>query len=692
MFQLITESPSWLIVFCILAGVLLSWLLYRRDTLLKGVNPWLRRFMMTLRFIAITLLAFLLLTPLIRTLTRQTEKPIIIVAQDNSQSIATNQDSTSYRLTYPATMEKLISELQKKYEVKTLSFGDAVSERLDFSFSAKQTDFSSLLDEVDVRYANRNVGAIVIASDGLYNNGSNPLYHSVKAPVYTVALGDTNAQKDIIAGSIQYNKTAYLNNSFPIEITVLAREANGGSTTLTVTEDSAVVFSRALTVAGNKFRQVVPVHIDAKKKGVHHYKISLTPISGEITTTNNSKDIYVEVMESKRKILIVADSPHPDIAALKLAIESNENYEVVIGSADRPADLNDIQLIILHQLPSNDHPASELIRSVRDKQVPCWYILGSQSNVNAFNQLESGVTIRNSLNRTSELKPAVNADFMLFTLEDRLASDVKNFSPLIAPFGEYIVSGQGASLLTQQIGSVLTKQPLLFLGETNSGKTGILSGEGLWRWKLNDYQLNKNFDVFNSIVSKTVQYLSTREVKTHFKLLTKNSFNENEPVVMDAEVYNDNFELINTPDVSITITNSEKKSFPFTFSKTDKAYTLNAGLFSPGDYHYSARVKAGEKLYTSEGSFSVNALQVEQNETVADHQLLYSLSEKTGGKLFYPSQLNDLASLLVSKEDIKTVSYSQIKLVDLVNLKSIFFVLLALLSLEWFLRKRSGGY
>jgi hypothetical protein len=693
MFQLVTESPAWLSIFCILAGIILTAILYRKDKNTGDIKSWLRWLMISLRFIVITLLSFLLLTPLIRTLTRQTEKPIIIIAQDNSESIVTNKDSTRYRLQYASDMQNMVEVLSKKYEVKSLSFGNHVKEGLEFSFDQKQTDFTQLLDEVEVRYANRNVGALILATDGLYNSGSNPLYHSLKVPVFSVALGDTTAQKDLLVGSILYNKTAYLNNSFPVEITVMGRECGGAITTLTLSEDSAVLFTKQVTVAGNKFRQVVPVYIDAKKKGIHHYKISLTGIDGEITSGNNSKDIYIEVQETKRKVLIVAEAPHPDIAALKKSIESNENYDVKVSSVDKiDVNMKDVQLIILHQLPSVDHPAADLIRAVRENGIPCLYVLGTQTNVNAFNLLETGVTIRSSLNKGNEIKPVVNENFSLFTIEDNLQNAIRSYPPLLAPFGEYAMTSQGSALFTQQIGSVITNQPLLFLGESGSVKSGVLCGEGIWRWRLNDYQQNQNFDVFNSIVSKTIQYLGTKEVKGHFKVICKNSFNESEPVVMDAEVYNDNFELINTPDVSITIVNRDKKSFPFTFSKTDRAYSLNAGVFAPGDYHYKAQVKLGEKFYTAEGDFSVNALQVEQNETVADHQLLYTLSQKTGGKLFYPSQLTELSSLLQSRKDIKTVSYTQLKLIDLVNLKAIFFLLLAMLTIEWFFRKRSGGY
>ena len=693
MFQLVTESPAWLSIFCILAGIILTVILYRRDKNTGEIKPWLRWIMISLRFIVITLLSFLLLTPLIKTLTRQTEKPIIIVAQDNSQSIITNKDSTRYRLQYGSDMQDMVAALSKKYEVKTLSFGDKVTEALEFNFDEKQTDFTQLLDEVDVRYANRNVGAIILATDGLYNSGSNPLYHSLKIPVFSVALGDTTAQKDLLVGSIQYNKTAYLNNSFPIEITVLGRECSGANTTLTLSEDSADLFTKQISVAGNKFRQVVPVYLDAKKKGIHHYKISLTGIAGEITSGNNSKDIYIEVQETKRKVLIIAEAPHPDIAALKKSIESNENYDVKVTSVDK-ADVNlkDVELLILHQLPSTDHPAADILRAVRENGIPCLYVLGTQTNVNAFNILQTGITIRNSLNKGNEIKPVVNENFSLFTIEDNLQNEIRSYAPLLAPFGEYAITAQGSALLSQQIGNVITNQPLLFLGENGNLKTAVLCGEGCWRWRLHDYQQNQNFDVFNSIISKTVQYLGTKEVKGHFKVICKNSFNESEPIVMDAEVYNDNFELINSPDVSITIVNRDKKSFPFTFSKTDRAYSLNAGVFAPGDYHYKAQVKLGEKFYSAEGDFSVNALQVEQNETVADHQLLYTLSQKTGGKLFYPSQLAELSTMLQSRDDIKTVSFSQMKMIDLVNLKEIFFLLLAMLTIEWFLRKRSGGY
>jgi hypothetical protein len=694
MVNLVTEQPAWFLIFCILLGALFTWLLYRQSKA-SELSRSLLRALMALRFVFITLLAFLLLSPLLKTLFRQTEKPIIIIAQDNSESIGLNKDSAFYHNQYAQKLNSITDQLKGKYDVHSLSFGDKVKDGIDYSYTDKQTDFSELVNSLNVRFANRNVGAVIVASDGLYNRGSSPLFTSsdISAPVYTVALGDTTIKKDLRIENVRFNKTVFLNSTFPVEVIIDARQCSGLSTTLTVQEDSVTLFNKTLSIAGSSFSQTIPVYLDAKKKGIHHYKIAVSAVDGEVTTVNNVRDIYIEVEESKRKVLIVANAPHPDIAALKEAIESNENYEVKVQLITKfDAKLNDYQLVILHQLPSASHSATDIISGLNKNHISSWYIVGAQTNIKAFAAAAPAVTISNSLDKSNDVQPAFSKSFSLFTLSDAAINQIGTYPPLIAPFGDYKASANGSSLLVQQIGNVTTSQPLLFLSSGNEEKTGMLCGEGIWRWRLNDYLQNQNFVAFDEVISKTVQYLSTTEIKSQFKVITKNTFPENEPVVFDAEVYNENYELINAPDVALTISSRDGKSFPFTFSKSERAYTLNAGSFAPGNYHYKATVKAGEKSFIKEGDFSVTALQAEQTETVANHSLLYSWAHKRGGEMFYPADLDKLSQLLLSKEDIKTVSYSQVKLMDLVNLKWVFFLLLVFISVEWFLRKRNGMY
>ena len=54
----------------------------------------------------------------------------------------------------------------------------------------------------------------------------------------------------------------------------------------------------------------------------------LTTVPGESNSNNNEQNGRIDIRDSREKILLVANAPHPDIAAIKDAIESNQNYEV----------------------------------------------------------------------------------------------------------------------------------------------------------------------------------------------------------------------------------------------------------------------------------------------------------------------------------------------------------------------------
>ena len=170
------------------------------------------------------------------------------------------------------------------------------------------------------------------------------------------------------------------------------------------------------------------------------------------------------------------------------------------------------------------------------------------------------------------------------------------------------------TLLTQRIGVVNTQQPLLYFMQDGNRKIGVLCGEGIWKWKLSDFEANNKTELSTELITRIVQYLSVKENRSPFRLNAKTNFRENEPLVFDAELYNESDQLVNTPEVRMTITNSSGKQFPFTFNRTDKAYTLNAGLFPVGGYKFKAETKLGDKLYAQNGEFSVSALQLETRD------------------------------------------------------------------------------
>ncbi|HMT30525.1 MAG TPA: hypothetical protein PKD91_14715, partial [Bacteroidia bacterium] len=117
-FQLLTEAPTWFIVFCIAAGFLYSFILYRKEKSFSESGKWVKRSMAVLRFLSVTIICILLLSPLIRTIFRQIEKPIIILLQDESESVITIRDSANFKATYPKEIEALRQSLEDDFDVR----------------------------------------------------------------------------------------------------------------------------------------------------------------------------------------------------------------------------------------------------------------------------------------------------------------------------------------------------------------------------------------------------------------------------------------------------------------------------------------------------------------------------------------------------------------------------------------------
>ncbi len=122
-FNITTEFSIWLAIPCLLLGIAYAMLLYFHEKS-HDFKKITIRLLFSLRTLAIFLIAFLLLSPLVMTRSRTVEKPLIIVAQDNSQSIVFCKDSSNIRSNYVDELTQLVSKLENDYEVKTFTFGE----------------------------------------------------------------------------------------------------------------------------------------------------------------------------------------------------------------------------------------------------------------------------------------------------------------------------------------------------------------------------------------------------------------------------------------------------------------------------------------------------------------------------------------------------------------------------------------
>lgn len=697
--RIFTDYPFWFWLICIAAGILFAAGMYYRERKAwqAAGNITLIYLLSLLRFAAVTIICFLLLNPYLRSANTVTEKPVVVIAQDNSASILTGLPDTT---AYNTALTDLEKELSKDFDVRRYVFDATLHEADNADFTGKSTDISNALDELQSIYRNLNVAAVILGSDGIYNAGSNPLYtnNALASPVYTIAIGDTVPKKDVRITRVQHNNLVYLNDAFTVISDIYAMFCNNSNITVAIREVVGENFrnisEKTIPVNADRFSTSLTWELTADAVGVRHYQVVVRSVNGEVTTENNYADFFVEVLDARQKILLLADSPHPDIAALRQSIDNNKNYTLDVKlAAEFTGNVNDYTLIILHNLPSAKQPIKQILTDADRMDIPLWFIAGSITNIAAFNAAQKLVRIENSRNSMNEVTASVNAGFNVFTVDDAVLNVLPKLPPLSAVYGQYAISPAAQVLLFQKVGTVSTQYPLMVFSAPGAEKVAVLFGEHIWKWRMYDYLLNKNQDVINGLVSKTVQYLAVKDDKKQFRISTSAQIiNESEEVILDAELYNDAYELINTPDASLTITNADGKVFDFIMDRNGKRYQLNAGFLPPGNYSYEGKTMYNNKTFTDRGAFVISPVRLEIMNTTADHNLLYQLSANSNGAMVYPDEVAQLADNIRISDTAKPVLREVIKTQSIINLRWIFFLIMAFIAVEWFIRKYLGTY
>ncbi len=699
MFSEITfQYPSWYILLCILLGLVYATVLYYRDKKFSDISSLFIWLMALLRFLSVTGISLLLLSPFVKSISEDIKQPIIVIAEDASQSVVANMSANEI-INQKESINNLANSLSQKYDVKRISFGDNISANPVDSFSHRVTNMSNSLEYIYDNFSDQNLGAIIMSTDGIYNEGKNPLYANVKltSPLYFIAQGDTTVRKDLLIKNVFNNKIAYLGDKFSTQVDVSAKNCQSNNTILTISKlvDGKLtkLKTESIRINKNDFFTTKELVLDANTIGLNKYRISLTPINGEISTKNNYKDIFIEVLDARQKILVLSNGRHPDLSAIKTILTQNKNYEVDIHFPGQNFNTNNYDLVVFHNLPSDKFSIDAELAIMKRSRIPRLFIVGAQTSLDRLNKVQQNIKVSGNSASHEDILGDINTSFNTFTLSKNLSSKLKAFPPLIAPFGQYTNPAGANVLLTQNIKKIPTKYPLLSFKDRGGYKVGVWVGEGIWKWRLFDFLDNNNYEAVTEILNKTIQYLSTKEDKRKFRVSTsKNLYKENEQILFDAQLYNSNYELINEPDVFLTLTNKSNKQFQYNFSRANKYYTLNSGMLPPGRYNYISKTNLNGEALEQKGSFSIQKIQLELYNLTARHDLLRTLSNKYGGAVMLPSETTKLSEEVLNNNKIKPVIYPSTETTSIINFRWLFGLILFLLSLEWFLRRYKGSY
>ncbi len=649
----------------------------------------MNRLLAGLRFVLTTLMCFLILGPLLNQIEFFEEKPIVVLAVDDSASLPDGYDSLDF-INVKNKLAQMADQLaDANLDVRIRGVQNYYDNAGDIQFSQQATNLHGILKGVRQDFEQQNLVGTILLSDGIHNYGNSPQFLTLNYPVYSVGVGDTIPSRDLSIKRINYNKVVYQGNQFPLIVDIFNNGYVGENVSVEIRKQGTLVDSKRINLQGDQEVNSLEFILDAEVVGVEAYNITIVPKDGESSTINNTRRAFIETVDSKQKILIAASSPHPDIKALKSLIESKEGTEVQLYldgiTEDTPEGPFD--LVIMHQLPGvTDLPAwltSWLAKT------NTWYITGTGS-LNNMNEANPVISYQ-SYGQSDLVGTNLNPNFELFSIDEALLNRAANYPPIRAPYGQFTLKNNANIYLYQKIGSVQTNRPLLSIYNGDERKSAVLSGSGIWKWKLQESGLHDTPDLFNELFGKLIQYLSTKDDKRNFRVATTDeTYFESEPVEFNTEVYNELFEKVYDYNIDLKLTNSDNETVEYNYvNAPSENYQIN-GL-APGVYRYTASTSLAGNREVASGSFAVQKLALEDIDLTANFQLLRNISNNSGGQ-FFPFDNADRAVNAITDSNPKPLARSNERLNPIIHNPWILLLLLSLLSIEWFTRKYHGSY
>ncbi|MDX2361192.1 MAG: hypothetical protein QNK23_10315 [Crocinitomicaceae bacterium] len=622
----------------------------------------------------------------------KTEKPVFITLLDNSASMLNYSDSSTLEDKITSFQSSLQEKYGEKFDFRLFTVGTDVNEDTA-SFDDPQSNLDKGFDFIYNQFYNRNIGGICFISDGNFNVGKNPIYSAEKislTPVFSVGVGDTIVKKDQMIRNLAVNEVAFLKNQFPIEVDIEAHKIGKSQHVVSLWRGDTKIGSETIEYTdGTLDFNHVSFVAEASEIGFVRYTVRIDEVDNESSYTNNVRSFYVEVIDSRSKVLILANAPHPDISAIKQVLETDENIEVeAVLVSEWEGSLEEYALLIWHDAGHSNNQA--IVDQINAHKTSVLYMIASQSGSAGINNLDIGLKFPPS-GRLDEVQANLQESFQLFEISADLNAVIKEWPPLNVRFGAISISGAN-TLLKQRVGPVVKNDPIIAFKNTPEKKFGVIMGEGLWRWRLHEFNKYGESKRFEELIQKSVQYLTVKKNTEPLRITLPKRFTEHDDILINAEFYNSSFERIIEPDIKLVLTNEQGTEINYEFAKNSKDYSLSLGKLTEGKYTWIATTSFDGKKYSKSGLFVVDNVSIEALATNANHNLLYQISAKTNGEFYTLDETDQLIKALEERKDIANLTYEESSFLDLIDWKILFILLILSLGGEWFIRRYSGSY
>jgi hypothetical protein len=670
----------------------------------------------------------------------------VVVALDQSQSMKSTGLKPEAILDFGLQIRQALG---KDYKIEILGFGDETTTFAStksrsakipnsFAFNGAATNPDGLRAWVDEQLGQNPVSAWVLVSDGQFNQGSDPvwLFEKDKAPIYTFVCGKSSSNQSYwsMAPPVVPLRVP-AESSFEIETIVqgLLKEYAGlkvelltqGLTQETTNSGSGWTSMDQVKVNPGSSNFTTKVRLKAKvgKAGIYAFKVKgvlegnfsgsgMNPVSNQV----EERLVYVEAVETLRRIQILALAPHPDLGVLRQILEETRNYRVELNygiqGLQQAVTKPQADLYVLHQWPSSDAEpnSNNLLEQINSQKKPIWFLGGSRSNWNRWPGYTQG---QSASNNPVSVSASFNKSWNAFALNSQEEQMIRRLPPLTVWESGTSTYPSSQTLLYRQIGQINSERPLWCIDYHSNPSKAYLWGEGLWRWRLatvsspsitDNPTANNSFAIHQRLILQTISLLLGGRESDHFEAKpVKAVFNETENVVFEGSSRNAAGEFDNSASLVLKIYDAQQVLYEGAMAPSGMGYTLMAGRWASGNYRYSATLTRNGVASVHKGTFAVSNYNLESSSGLANQALMNQLTTLHGGLSHHASQghgsgsiatheiATNFAKHIRANPAIKPLSYQVTNLTEWLSWPSIWVLLGVLLGVEWVFFRALGG-
>jgi len=715
MFSIDFTYSAWLLPLCILLAGGLTYWMYRRmaDRVANRSMLWLLR---GLRFTALLLLLLLLLEPLLTALTTESYPPIVVVLHDNTESLTAHKDSAFVRREFPAKLQATLDRLADEgVSVQTFAIGTDVKplfglDKLNYQVAG--TDLAGALQTVADDYASQNLSAVILASDGIVTNGLNPVnvVEALRVPVFTILLGDTTPQRDLLIENVLYNDISYLNTETPIGITVKATGMDAATVQVSLAQRGRPIGTQTVNLSKGSPQGNVQFNVPLKEVGIQQFEVHITELDGEISYRNNHQLLFINVLESRVRIALFAGASHPDIGALSKCFATDPRYDFQKfirrdegGFYTQPNvnELGSYDLFIFHNFPStvNDKLLLEkILDESKARKTPIMHFVGLKTRMNISPRQTDYMALTPAVWRetASEAQIEPKAAY-LNHVTNRFENDwlgwLAQGPPILRNDGDWKPRAGTDVFATAKIKGIALDYPVFALQENDGFKNMVFVGENLWRYRMYAFTENESFAYFDEWIQNLVQWLTTKEDKRKFRVFpTQTLYNADEPVILKGLAYDATYQPLGDVDIKVVLTDPAGKTFDYFLTEAQTGtYFAEIANLPEGTYSYTAvGTKKGVQVGTDAGQFSVGRSAIEFLNLQADANTLRQLALRTKGTFVAGRQVETVADDILKLDTLSPLLDYKRTTMALHRFWWPLLLALGLLAIEWVIRKRNG--